>query len=587
MFDRIIIDGEYGNVKLKAALGYADMGYYVIPLHNPQSDGKCSCGDSECKKVGKHPRIGDWNNKCTTDAGIINKWWTDWTDANIGIVAGKSGLVVVDVDERHGGYKSFRYLKDKGDLGQHLTSLTGNGLQLIYKKNGMSFKNAQNVLPGIDIKGDNRFFVAPPSLHVNGKQYKFQTPISETEIGNIPDWLIEEITKKKTYSDKPSTIEKLNSGESDILKGIPYSQIDDTIFQYVCKKRLQGLSYEEVKILVIQLASNSVPPLNETDAIKCLDRAWSYNESDWRVEEKVISFAKLAVKKFPARQSVVPDFLPVGATILAGDAKLGKSWMALDIALAVATGGSCLGKFTVGGDGSGVLYLALEDIDVDFQERLWKSTSSFPENAMFSRTWSPAPEGLKDLREYLDANPGMKLVVIDCLENVRGPRKRGQTPYSYDYDTIEPYRKIAGEYFLSILIIHHTNKQGSHKALYKVSGTMGLNAAADQTIVLDEIKNSTKVRLSVKGRKLRASDGALTFDEESCKWTWMSPEDVMSEERAAIIQVLKEEFPDALSPKQISGITGQKHDNVRQLLLKMAEAGQIDRGARGRYTIIG
>jgi len=46
---------------------------------------------------------------------------------------------------------------------------------------------------------------------------------------------------------------------------------------------------------------------------------------------------------FPPIRWIVPDVLPEGATILAGRPKLGKSWMALDMALAVARGAYCLG----------------------------------------------------------------------------------------------------------------------------------------------------------------------------------------------------------------------------------------------------
>ena len=49
--------------------------------------------------VGKHPRIGDYREKATTDIGQIEKWWNDWPDANIGIATGgDSRLFVIDED---------------------------------------------------------------------------------------------------------------------------------------------------------------------------------------------------------------------------------------------------------------------------------------------------------------------------------------------------------------------------------------------------------------------------------------------------------------------------------------------------------
>jgi RecA-family ATPase len=54
--------------------------------------------------------------------------------------------------------------------------------------------------------------------------------------------------------------------------------------------------------------------------------------------------ADLQHKTFEPMRWIVPDILPEGLSMLAGRPKIGKSWAALDIATAVASGGSCLGK---------------------------------------------------------------------------------------------------------------------------------------------------------------------------------------------------------------------------------------------------
>jgi hypothetical protein len=81
MYTKEILNHSDTNVNstlLSWALGYARRGFYVIPLHNPIGEGKCSCRDPKCKHVGKHPRIKDWQNKCTTDEGLIRQWWERW-----------------------------------------------------------------------------------------------------------------------------------------------------------------------------------------------------------------------------------------------------------------------------------------------------------------------------------------------------------------------------------------------------------------------------------------------------------------------------------------------------------------------------
>ncbi len=97
----------------KAALEYADAGTPVFPLHNPITDG-CSCGKSDCNSAGKHPRTAKGFKNATTDVSTIEKWWSRWPDANIGVPTGKdTGRVILDVDFRHDGKESLAQLEER------------------------------------------------------------------------------------------------------------------------------------------------------------------------------------------------------------------------------------------------------------------------------------------------------------------------------------------------------------------------------------------------------------------------------------------------------------------------------------------
>ena len=121
-----------------SALWYAEkLGWYVIPLHLPIFDDSgacvgCTCEewrrrkqpDYKCGAPGKHPRLSDWEAKATTDPATIEDWWRRWPGANVGIAAGKSGLVVVDADTYHELAEDDRLaLNEKTTV----TSLTGGG----------------------------------------------------------------------------------------------------------------------------------------------------------------------------------------------------------------------------------------------------------------------------------------------------------------------------------------------------------------------------------------------------------------------------------------------------------------------------
>ena len=75
-------------------------------------------------------------------------------------------------------------------------------------------------------------------------------------------------------------------------------------------------------------------------------------------------------KELPPIRYVVPGIIAEGLTLLAGKSKIGKSWLILGTAIAVATGGYALGSIKV--DEGDVLYLALEDNERRLQSRLKK-----------------------------------------------------------------------------------------------------------------------------------------------------------------------------------------------------------------------
>lgn len=118
---------------LDAAITYARRGWPVFPCHTPRfpkdaaKPPRCSCGTSDCTSIGKHPRTVHGHLDGTTDEEVIGRWWARWPSANIGLVTGAaSGLVVLDIDPRHGGDLSLENLEaEQGKLPDTVESLTG------------------------------------------------------------------------------------------------------------------------------------------------------------------------------------------------------------------------------------------------------------------------------------------------------------------------------------------------------------------------------------------------------------------------------------------------------------------------------
>jgi putative DNA primase/helicase len=173
--------------KLTAALHYAKLGWKVFPVWWVK-DGKCACGEADCENPGKHP-LGklapNGRNSATRDQITILKWWKKFPAANIGIATGKeSGLVVVDVDPRHGGNESKKKMEKLGNFPITPTTYTGGGgehILMAHPCNGVKIKSRPLPgYPGIDIKADGGYIVAPPSNHISGGVYSWKIPPNST-----------------------------------------------------------------------------------------------------------------------------------------------------------------------------------------------------------------------------------------------------------------------------------------------------------------------------------------------------------------------------------------------------------------------
>jgi hypothetical protein len=165
------------NELLTAALEYAARGWSVFPLHTPVSGG-CSCRNTKCNSVGKHPRTKNGLLDATTNEAQILRWWSQWPDANIAIrTGGDSGLLVIDVDNKngkHGDENLAAIAAPFGGMPVTLTATTGSGKHLFFKHPGGVVRSSTSKLAeGVDVRGDGGYVVAAPSLHANGKRYRW------------------------------------------------------------------------------------------------------------------------------------------------------------------------------------------------------------------------------------------------------------------------------------------------------------------------------------------------------------------------------------------------------------------------------
>jgi hypothetical protein len=227
----------------------------------------------------------------------------------------------------------------------------------------------------------------------------------------------------------------------------------------------------------------------------------------------------LAGKEFPTMTWTVVDVMPTGLGILAGKVKIGKSWLAYDIALAVARGELALTNLRT--HQCDVLYLALEDPERRVKSRMLKilAGAEAPDNFMYALTWPMGLSCIEELDSFLDQHPGCRLVIVDPLGKVRGEPDGRRGAYAQDYSDMAAFHALANRRNITLLLVHHTRKQPAGDAMDMISGTTAIQGAADFLMVLTRDRGGTLGQLSITGRDIEnGGDFAVDFDKATCKW---------------------------------------------------------------------
>lgn len=158
------------SVKRKAAHRLIDKGLHIL----------------FCKPNSKEPATRHGLKDATRNHAEVDRMF-DRDDFNIGIHTGRSGVVVIDVDRKHGvdGWEAVdATMMELGELpGCKMVSTPGGGAHLYFRDptGGALKPNAGKLGAGIDVRCGESYVVAPPSS-IDGKAYRwdiFNTPTPE------------------------------------------------------------------------------------------------------------------------------------------------------------------------------------------------------------------------------------------------------------------------------------------------------------------------------------------------------------------------------------------------------------------------
>src|SRR5207247_2037360 len=179
----------------------------------------------------------------------------------VGIATGAvSGLVVLDVDPRHGGDRAVAGLEQKyGSLPATVRAHTGGGgahVLFAYPTQGV-LRNAVGIggHAGLDLRSDGGYIVAPPSRHASGGQYRWEPGCGPDEIGlaQMPTWLLALVQRRSTTASSLPAEDAIADGARN-----------STLTSFAGTMRRRGMTPDAITAAL--LAENSrrcMPPLPE------------------------------------------------------------------------------------------------------------------------------------------------------------------------------------------------------------------------------------------------------------------------------------------------------------------------------------
>lgn len=177
----------------KVAEEYLEKGYSIIPI----------------KEGDKKPAIR-WQAYQTQKAGLdeVSKWYSPeglvGPRGNIAIVTGRiSNCTVIDVDPRHGGLESAKLL----GLQDYDVVTGGGGYHLYFCYDSVLCSNMAGSLPGIDVRSEGGYVLAPPSTTIGEYSWLTAGPQRNTSLPAIPKELLERLSiNKRRCIERTSTV---------------------------------------------------------------------------------------------------------------------------------------------------------------------------------------------------------------------------------------------------------------------------------------------------------------------------------------------------------------------------------------------
>lgn len=234
----------------------------------------------------------------------LRTWWGRWPESNVIIITGEvSGLVVIDIDPKHGGDESAReypVMVEALAVETPIALTGGGGQHYLYQWPGFEIPNAAGVFPGVDFRGDHGYIVAPGSTHVSGRTYEWDTSAHPEDIplAELPQTFRDALRSRDRY-----VVGQGNGGPAmrpakvnidGIIEGtirVPEGQRNETMVRVVGS--IVGTNPNESGMLEMALRVNARsfdPPMDEGEVTEIVRNIVKRELSKQRASAEALEF---------------------------------------------------------------------------------------------------------------------------------------------------------------------------------------------------------------------------------------------------------------------------------------------------------
>lgn len=243
---------------------------------------------------------------------------------------------------------------------------------------------------------------------------------------------------------------------------------------------------------------------------------------------------ELVAAELPQMEYIVDVIIAKGLVVLTAKSKIGKSWLALQLAVAVANGSDFLGFNTTQGD---VLYIDLENTESLTQSRLTTvlNGSDPPDNLVIVNDYSTMRDSfISDITEYIESHHKLSLVIVDVFQKIKKPKRANESDYDDIYENFTPLKELADKYNISLMLIMHNRKmEDPTDPFSNALGSSAIMGASDQMLVIQKKdRKDVDATLSITGRTVISGEYAIRFNEHFCKWEMLGNAREIAEKKA-------------------------------------------------------